>query len=350
MEYLITAAQAACDAAVAAGAEFADASAHRGTSLSVSLEDCAIKSSDASDGRGVSVRAFYRGGVGWYSCGGIGIEAAEDAGEAAAGLAREADPDPDFVSLPEPAEYEHVEGLFDDAVAGLSIGQLIEHSLANIDAALSVEPDAIVAGGSGAGATEQALANSLGVVTAGRSSSVSCYTRVAIRRGDEVGMFYDFDYGRRLADFDPQGLGARAAQEAAKFLGARDIETKDLPVVFGPLASRGVLLPIAYSADAESVQRNRSFMVGKLGERVASEIVTLVDDPLIPGGMASRGHDGEGTARKPLTIVENGVLQTYLYDSYTLNSVDAISSDCREEPGSVMPTVRVRKMRIAGGA
>jgi PmbA protein len=439
MDDLIAAAQRACEAAIAAGAEFADASAHRGTSLSVSLEDGAIKSSDARDSCGVSVRAYYRGGLGWYHCDGIAAKAAAEAGAAASALARQADPDPDFKSLPQPAAYEQVEGLFDDAVAGLTIRQLIQYSVANIEAALSVEPDGIVAGGSSAGSSESALANSLGVVAAGRSSSVSCYSRVALRRGDEVGMFYDFDYARRLEEFDPEGLGARAAQEAAKFLGARDIETKDLPVVFGPLASGGLLLPLAFSADAESVQRKRSFMVGKLGQQVASEIVTLVDDPFIPGGMASRGFDGEGTARTRLTLIEKGVLQTYLHDSYTagkagvqstghstrggisptnvnpelgdktadeiirevdeglymnsggvqpnsvtgdfsssidfafkiengelaypvkkgamggniielLKSVDAISSDYRAEPGSVMPTVRVRVARIAGGA
>jgi len=439
MDDLVAGAQRACDAAMQAGAHFADVSAYRGTSLSVTLENGAIKSSDAHESCGVSVRAFYGGGQGWYHGDGIDMEAAAEAGQVAAALARQADPDPDFVSLPEPADYEEVEGLFDAAVAGLSIGRLIEHSLANVDAALSVESDAIVAGGAGAGSYETALVNSLGVVAAGSGSSVSCFSRVAIRRGDEVGMFYDFDYGRRLDDFDPQGLGARAAEEAAKFLGARDIETKDLPVVFGPLASRGALMSIASNANAESVQRNRSFMVGKLGEQVASEIVTLVDDPLIPGGMASRGYDGEGTARRRLTLVENGVLQTYLHDSYTagkagvkstghstrggiapsnvnpvlgdktadeiikevheglyinaggvhpnsvtgdfsssidfafkiengelaypvkkgamggniielLKGIDAISSDCREEPGSIMPTVRCRRARIAGGA
>jgi PmbA protein len=439
MDDLMAAAQQACDAAIGAGAEFADVSARRGTTLTVSLEDGSIKSSDAHDSCGVSVRAFYRGGVGRYSSDALDMDSACEAGAAAGALAREADPDPDFVSLPEPGVYEEVEGLFDEAVAGLSIGQLIEYSLANIDGALSIDRDAVVAGGSGAGSTESALVNSLGVAVASRSTGVSCYTRVSLRRGDEVGMFYDFDNGRRLEDFDPRGLGARAAQEAASFLGARDIETGDLPVVFGPLAGRGALLPAVYYADAESVQRNRSFMVGMLGEQVASELVTLVDDPLIPGGMSSRGFDGEGTARRRMTIVERGVLQTYLYDLYAagkagvrstghstrggisptnvnpelgdrtaaeiirdvreglyvnaggiqpnpvsgdfsasidfafkiengelaypvkkgamggnilelLKRVDAISSDYREEPGSIMPTVRVTSARIAGGA
>ncbi len=437
MQELIDAAQRACDAALEAGADFADVSAHRGTSLGVSLEDGGIQSSDAQEGCGLSVRAFYRGGVGWYSADGIGVASAAEAGAAAGALARQADPDPDFVSLPEPAEYEEVEGLFDEAVAGLSIGQLIGYSLANVEGALGVESDAVVSGGSSAGSYEGALVNSLGVVVSGRSTSVACYTRAAIRRGDEVGTFYDFDYGRQLEDFDPEGLGATAAEEAARFLGARDVETKDLPVVFGPLACGGLLSPIVSGASAESVQRNRSFMVGKLGEQVASELVTLVDDPLIPGGMSSRSYDGEGTARKRLTIVEKGVLKTYLHNSYTagkagerstghgtrggisptnvspelgdktaeeiirevdeglyinaggiqpnpttgdfsasidfafkiengelaypvkkgaaggniievLKSVDAISSDYREEPGSVMPTVRVGRVRIAG--
>jgi len=262
---------------------------------------------------------------------------------------------------------------------------------------------------------------------------------VVIRRGDDVGSFYDFDSARVLEDFAPDGIGARVAQKALKFLGARKIETQRIPVILGPMAASSVFNSIVLNADAEDVQRGRSFMAGKVGEKIASDIITITDDPLIPRGLASRPWDSEGAPSKPLLGVENGILKTYLYSSYTagkakvaitghgtrsgnavpsnivpklgsmtseeiirstkrglyidiggiapnsttgdvsrtvdfgfaiengelaypvastmiggnfldmLRNVDAISSDYREEPGTIMPTIRIQDVLVAGG-
>ncbi|MFQ3550254.1 MAG: metallopeptidase TldD-related protein, partial [Armatimonadota bacterium] len=67
--------------------------------------------------------------------------------------------------------------------------------------------------------------------------------------------------------------------------------------------------------------RKRSYLIGLEGKKVASEIVTIVDDPLIDYGINSRSADGEGTPCSKFTIIENGVLKSYLYSSYTANKV-----------------------------
>lgn len=311
-------AQTACDAAVSNGAEFADVNAVSGSSLGVHLESNAITSCDAKQGSGIYVRAIYKGGTGWSNTDRLTDQDAEKAGKHAASLARLAEPDPDFISLPKPAgSYVQVDGLCDARIGQMDIKQLIDYCLSNVDGALAVCSEAIVQGGFSSHYLASSFVNSLGISLADEGSSIGGNIMVVVRRGDEVGSFYDFDAARTLADFDPVGVGASAAQEALKFLGAKKIETKRMPVILGPLASSSIFDNIAGNVNAESILRKRSFMMGKLGEKIGSDALGIADEPHIPGGLSSRGWDGEGFPTSPLTIMENGVLKSYLYGSYT---------------------------------
>lgn len=437
---LLKLAQIACDAAVSSGAEFADVSAGWNKNLSVDLESGAIKACEANIGGGLSVRAIYKGGTGWSSSDKLSEDSAAEAGKQAAALAKLAEPDPDFISLPEPApDYPRVEGLSDPRVAELGIEQIISYALRNVDDALAVSSEAIIGGGFSASYGTNALANSLGVALTREGSYIGGHIMAVIKHGDDVGSFYDFDAARILDDFDPEGIGAEATRQALKFLGARKVETKRMPIVLGPLASRSVFQGVVRGADAEDVQRGRSFLIGKLGEKIASGILTITDDPLIPRGLSSRENDYEGVPSRPLVVLENGVLKSYLHSSYTagkagvrstghgtrgggtapsnivprlgdmtgediirsteegiyinmggvdpngitgdvssaidfgfkiedgelaypvssamvggkfldmLANIDAISSDYREEPGMIMPTLRIQDVLVAGG-
>ena len=317
-ESLLKIAQAACEAATAGGAEFADVSAGFGKSLGVDLESSAIKSCDSRQGGGISVRAIYKGGTGWSGTDKATIEAAVEAGRNAAKLAKIAEPDPDFISLVAPAEsYLTVEGLSDPRIAEMEIKQLIECALANIDDARAICSDVTVQGGFSTWYGSHALANSLGVALASDGSGVSGFIMAIIKRGEDVGSFYDFDYARVLGDFEPKGVGASATREAMRFLGARKIETRRMPVVLGPLASGSIFGSVVGNADAEGIQRKRSFMIDKVGVKIGSDALTITDEPHIPRGMSSRGWDSEGFPTKPMVIMENGVLKSYLYGSYT---------------------------------
>ena len=147
MDDLLRIAEIACEAAMRAGAHFADASADRGRGLSVVMERNAIKSSDARTWASVSVRAFVAGGTGWCSVSTTSDEAARQAGQQAAELAKAAEPDPDFVDLVIPAPYPEVGGLYDPKVAALEGPELARWVTQSIDSALGVTAEALVAGG-----------------------------------------------------------------------------------------------------------------------------------------------------------------------------------------------------------
>lgn len=439
MTELLKIARMACDTAMKEGAEFVDVVAGTGRSISVELENGAIKSTDVRRSFDVSVRAYVRGGMGSSNAGGYVdeknvIEAAKKATE----LSKVAQPDPDFVGLPSPSTYQQVPGLYDDRIAEMDVDQVIEYAVMNIDSAKEVANDAIISGGAGLGFGERALVNSLGVEVESIGTSISANIFAIIKRGDDVGSYFEFDYARDLGDFIPDGIGAKAAEAALRFLGSRKIETCVLPVVFGPLASHGLFSALCGNANAEDIQRDRSYLIGMKGKQVASELLTIIDDGLYPRGISSGRCDGEGFPRKPLVVVERGILRSYLHNFYTANkggeentghstrggisptnirpslgsmtadeiiedtkeglyinrsglspnsvtgdisatvdfgfkiengklaypvqntmigvnildllkSIDAISSDYREEPGIVMPTVRAQNLRVAGG-
>ena len=438
MNDLLEIAAVACETAISTGAEFADAVAVRGADTSVEMEKDSINSVETRRHSNVSVRAFVRGGLGWAGSDGLDADAAVAAGRNAAELARAAEPDPDFVSLPGPADYPNVDGLSDSAIADIDVRRPVEWMLAGLESAKSVSSEAIVQGAAAVGAGEEALVNSLGVRVAQRSTSVGMHVFCVIRHGDDVGSFYEFDTARMLLDFDPEGIGAKATEGALKFLGARTIATGATTIVLGPRAGRALLCAIVGNLDAEGIQRGRSFMINKKGEPIASEVITIHDDPLIHRGMSSRPCDGEGFPSRKLAVIENGVLLTYLHNSYTaakarepntghstrggiaptnlvpklgtktsaelisevedglyidagslfpnsttgevsanvdfgfkieqgriacpvrntmvgvsflemLGKIDAVSSDYREEPGMIMPTIRIRDIGVAGG-
>jgi len=323
LERVLRIVEVACAAAMRAGAEFVDAAAEHGETRSVAVEKNAIKSSDARRWGAVSVRAFSRGATGWSSASGLSEETARQAGEQAAGLARAAEPDPDFVDLVGPADYAAVPGLFDPRLAEVAGPQIADWITQNIDAARGVAADAVMSGGANVRWRQWALANNLGVRASQASTSGSLFVEVVVRRGDDVGSFYEWDAGRSLSDLAPEDLGAKAAEEALRYLKSRVVKTATLPVVLGPRAGLSLLTGLCGAASAEEVQRNRSFLIGRLGKQVASEHVTLVDDPLIPRGLGSGVCDGDGFPHRRVTLVERGVLKTYLHNHYTARKGNA---------------------------
>ncbi len=251
---------------------------------------------------------------------------AELAGRRAAELARVATSDPDFRTLPSPGSAPEVGGLFDPGLADPSAEMVLEAAGELLSRAESAEPGCKVSGSVSVASSRGAFANSLGVSLASRSTSISAGCLAVIRRRGKSGSFYDFDMGRRAADVDLGAVGASAAGGAAGYLGGRSLPSCTMPVVLGPLAAAGLVEAVIGAASAESVQRRRSFLVGRLGRRIASPKLSVLDDGLCPGGIYSSTFDAEGVARRPLAVIEDGVLRSLLHNSYTAGKAGASST------------------------
>jgi PmbA protein len=140
---------------------------------------------------------------------------------------------------------------------------------------------------------------------------------------------YHWTARRHLAELDPAvEVGREAARRTLRKLGARTVSTCEAPVVFDPDAARSILGLLAGCVMGSAIWRKASYLVGREGTRVASDAVSVVDDPLIPRAPGSRPFDGEGLASRQNVVVERGILRTYLCDSYSARKLG------RESTGS----------------
>ena len=159
-----------------------------------------------------------------------------------------------------------------------------------------------------------------------------------------------YSAGRKLGGLEaPEAVGREAARRACRRLGARQPETAEVPVVFDPDTAASLLRTLAAAASGPSLYRGTSFLGGRLGERIASPGVTVIDDPLIRSGHASRPFDGEGLPSRKSVLVERGVLQSYLLDTYSARKLglEATGHAAREDGGGV--TVAYTNLYLAPG-
>jgi PmbA protein len=116
---------------------------------------------------------------------------------------------------------------------------------------------------------------------------------------------------------DAAAVGRRAAERAVRRLGARRVATCEVPVVFEPMVARSLLGHLAGCIQGGAVYRESSFLAGRIGESIASELVTVIDDGRLPGGLGSRPFDGEGQPTRRNLVLDRGRLRSYLLDSYS---------------------------------
>jgi PmbA protein len=175
-------------------------------------------------------------------------------------------------------------------------------------------------GGSFDAATgHKVLANSHGFVGEYRRSYCSV-AAVPIAQDESGGMQRDywFSVSRNLAKLEsPEEVGKIAAQRALRRLGARKVKTQKAPIIFDPLVATSILGHIFEGVNGDSVYRGASFLAGKLGQKIAAENITVIDDGTMVGGFGTSPFDGEGVPTRRTIVIENGVLRSYLLNTYT---------------------------------
>ena len=138
----------------------------------------------------------------------------------------------------------------------------------------------------------------------------------------------------RVALEDPATVGRTAARRALRRLGGRKVKTVEVPVVFDPDSAASLVRSIAGAASGPSLYRRASFLLDRLGKRIAAPSVTIVDDGLIPRALGSRPFDGEGLATRPTVVVGEGVLESYLLDTYSARKLGLRSTHHASRDGS----------------
>lgn len=229
-----------------------------------------------------------------------------------------------FAGIPDATQLGSLPGdldLYYPDVYSLSGEERISYARRAEKAALDYDPRIKNSdGGSFDAATgHKIMANSHGFVGEYKRSYCSI-SAVPIAQTEDGAMQRDywFSVSRNLSKLEsPEHVGTVAAQRTLRRLGAKRGKTKKVPVVFDPMVSTSILEHIFEGINGDSVYRGASFLAGKLGQKIAADTLTVIDDGTIVGGFGTSPFDGEGIPTRKTVVVENGVLTSYLLNTYT---------------------------------
>jgi PmbA protein len=169
------------------------------------------------------------------------------------------------------------------------------------------------ADGSGVGA----VVTSTGIAVAGRSTVCHLAVQALAEAGGETKTGYGVSVGREPTDIDLAEAADDAADRATRLLGAVQPASGTVTLVLEPQMAATLLGVVSGTLNGESVLKGRSPFADRVGEQIASPLLTLVDDPTDPESLGADSHDGEGLATRRIPLIEGGVLQGFLHNTMT---------------------------------
>ncbi|MGA9430849.1 MAG: TldD/PmbA family protein, partial [Xanthobacteraceae bacterium] len=184
--------------------------------------------------------------------------------------------------------------------------------------------------------------------TLGSRHSVS----MAAIAGEGTGMEQDYDFSSTLHAGDLEAadkVGRSAGERAVERLNPRKVATRRVPVVFDARISGSLVNHLAGAANGASVARKTSFLREKLGQKIFASGIAIIDDPLRKRGQRSRSFDAEGVVTRKLSLVEDGVLKTWLLDCGTARELDLKTTGHAQRGVSSVPSPGPSNLYLAPG-
>ncbi|MDC3145406.1 metallopeptidase TldD-related protein [Candidatus Pelagibacter sp.] len=161
------------------------------------------------------------------------------------------------------------------------------------------------------------LANSNGFMNGYKTSNFNMSCVAVAKKDNQMERDYDFTSKRHFSDLiNPSNIGESAASNTVKKLDPKKIKSEKIGVVFDKKISKGILNVLSSAISAAAISRGTSFLKNKIGEEIFSKSLNVIDDPKIKKGLGSKNFDSEGVDTKNLKLIENGVLKSYLVDTY----------------------------------
>jgi PmbA protein len=276
-----------------------------------------VESVTVAEPRGLGIRALREGRTGYVYTTDLSAAGLDRALAEVKDNLQAADGDP-FACLPtvSPRCYADLPGLWHPGVATMPLDQ--KTGLALEAEASALELAGVEAVEEGVYSDEEArvaIASTRGVEAEAEQSY--CFVHVvahAGRNGDRQSGL-GFSAGRAPVELDPELAGREAAEKALALVGARPCRTGSYSVVLDREVTAALVSSLAEALSADAVQKGRSVFAGRLGTAVASPALSVLDDGLDVEGMATSPFDGEGVPHQTTTLLDGGILRSYLYDS-----------------------------------
>ena len=312
---------------VAEGDEQVEAFAEERSTTSVEAHRGEVEGLTFAESRGVGVRLISDGRLGFAHAADPSVDEVRDAVARARENAAVATPDP-FNALPAAEPIESLDGLFSQELAAMTTDEKVPIALGMERAATTtdarVRKTEAVRYGDAVGAA--AIASTEGARAEYRGTG--CWVVVVTLAEQEGDTQTGFSYriARRVEDLDHDGVVAEAVERAARMLGATKPATARVPVLLDPVAASSFLGVLSDGLSAEAVQKQRSLFGPLVGELVASDVLTIVDDGRLLDGPGAAPFDGEGVPTGRTELLSSGMLNGFLHNTYTARRGDTRST------------------------
>jgi len=161
------------------------------------------------------------------------------------------------------------------------------------------------------------IMNSNGVDIEYKGTSCGVFAEVIASSNGENEAGFGVDFKMFLNKVDVEKAGIEAATRAVELLGAKTVNSGKMSLIMEPFIAVQFLDVISDLISADMVQKGKSLLAGKIGEIIATKLLSIVDNGILPGGIGSSPYDCEGIPSQKTVIVENGVLKSFIYNTYT---------------------------------
>lgn len=315
-------ASSAVKLAMGSGATDAECTIAEGSEFEVSLRMGEIETLKQAGSRGAGIRVLQGQRAGSAYTSDLTPEGIAKMVSSALEIVAVTSEDP-FAGLPEARLLGKLETdleLFHDDVERVSTEEKI--AMARLAESTALAADARITNSEGAsfGASEgtRVFANSRGFAGSYKYSSCSLHTVPVAKDGESMERDSWSSSARSLAKLEPaEEVGKKAAARVLRRLHPRKVPTQKCPIVFDRRMARGFASHLFEALNGSSIYRKSSFLAGKLGEKIAVDGLTLIDDPTVPGLFGSYPFDDEGVPGRRKVVIENGVLRSYLLNTYS---------------------------------
>jgi len=314
--------------AMATPGEQLEAVVVRGTETEIRVHGAEVESLSAAQSQGVGIRVVVDGRTGFAFAGSLDDTViAETLAEARDNVA--------FATFDEFAGLAEPDGvamasldLYDEALAAMPTADKVALAIELERAVLAADPRMVgIESAEYADAlSHAAIATTTGIRTIGSESSCYLATYAMAAEGDDVQTGFGFSVGRDPSTLDPQRCATDAASRATRMLGAVQPASGRLAVVLDPWVTAQFLGILGHVLDGDGVAKGRSFLAGRIGEQVASPLLTLIDDPTDLRAITATDADGEGLATRRNILIEGGVLSQFVHNAASARRAGTLST------------------------
>ncbi len=320
---------------------------------SIRVSKGAVEKLSQSSARGLGVRVIDGGRTGYAYTSDFSESGIEQTWRTALELAKIATPD-EHRKLPEPRTIPQDDlEIWDENLPNVTIEAKIDLLRRVEQAALDYDPRVVMTEfcSYGDAVSHVYLANSRGF--AGQYGRTIAYAYLmGIARGDDGGMMNAFGQGfsNFFHELDAEAIGHEAGEKAVSILGGQPVPTQVGTVILDHAVGAEILEALAGALSSEAWQKKRSFLMDKMGQTIGSDMVTLMDNGRLKGGLATAPFDAEGVPTAATKLVDEGVLQNLVYDSYTASKAGVSSTgNAQRADYRSLPALRINNFYMQPG-